>query len=103
MILIIHHKRVRVSSDGIFIRSWFIVGQFMPFSEIDHSVAQVLAEPDWPVMLSIYGPSKSKLLGTIGLKAVRKEDAAWLCSLPQIKAVVHPGLTNLWRGTSGAK
>jgi hypothetical protein len=85
-------QRVTVSPEGISIEIWFVLKRFIPFGDIDHSDVQILAEPDWPVMLSIFKAGHSKPMETIRLKAIRKEDAAWLCSLPQIRAVIHPGM-----------
>jgi hypothetical protein len=45
------------------------------------------------VALTIYGHGSRAVLGRIALKAVRKEDAKWICSLPQLKPEIHPGLT----------
>jgi len=90
---IIYSTRVRVSDTGITITTWYVMNRFIPFSEISHSSVQILAERDWPVSMSIFGENRHIPLGRISLKAIRKEDAAWLCSLPQVRPVIHPGLT----------
>jgi hypothetical protein len=100
---LVSSKRVTVSPEGITIKSWFVFKRFVPFRDIDHSDVQILAERDWPIMLSIFKAGHSNPLETIGLKAIRKEDAAWLCSLPQIKAVIHPGLTRKRKGELGSQ
>jgi hypothetical protein len=82
-----------VSDHGINIRSWYVLNKFIPFDEIQRSDIQILAERDWPLMISIYGKRETRPLARIRLKVLRKEDANWLCSLPQLKAVTHYGLT----------
>jgi hypothetical protein len=88
-----YSTQVTLTDQEITIRTWFVVKRSIPFDEIDHSKVQHLAEADWPVSLTIYGHGSGSVLGGIGLKAVTKEDAMWVCSLPQLKPVNHPGLT----------
>jgi hypothetical protein len=90
-IALISSVRVSVSSDGITITRWYALKQFIPFAEVDHSDVQILAERSWPVQITIY--SKHRRLAQLGLKAVQQKDAAWLCSLAELKCVTHPGLT----------
>ena len=86
--------RITVSGDGLVIRrSWFLSRQSIRFEDVDHSIAQCLAERDWPVMLTIHARGRRQPLARVGLKAIRKDDAAWLCSLPQLKVATRPGLT----------
>ena len=96
-------QRVTVSPEGVSIKIWFVRKRFIPFREIDHSDVQILTESDWPVMLSIFRAGHSKPMESIRLKAIRKDDAAWLCSLPQIRAVIHPGLTREGERGRGSK
>jgi len=84
---------VTVTDRGLQIQSWLIFRQFVPFDVIDHSDVQYLAEADWPVFVTIYGHGHKSALAQVGLKGVTKEDAAWFSALPQLKAIVHPGLT----------
>jgi hypothetical protein len=88
-----YSTRVTVTDHELIIRTWFVLRHSVSFDEIDHSTVQYLAEADWPVALTIYGHGARAVLGRVGLKSVRKEDAQWLCSLPQLKPKIHPGLT----------
>jgi hypothetical protein len=90
---LVYSTRVTVTDRGLTIRTWFVLRHSVSFDEIDHSKVQYLAEADWPVALTIYGRGGRAVLGRVGLKAVRKEDAKWICSLPQLKPEIHPGLT----------
>ena len=90
---LVYSTRVTVSDHELTIRTWYVLRHSIPFQSIDHSKVQYLAEADWPVALTIYGHGRSEILGRVGLKAVRREDAVWICSLPQLKPEVHPGLT----------
>ena len=83
--------RVSVSSEGVTITRWYVSKQFIPFAEVDHSEAQILAERNWPVLITIH--SKHRQLAQLGLKAIQQKDAAWLCSLAELKCVTHPGFT----------
>ncbi|SRR6266403_2959724 len=85
--------RVTVSDLGINIRKLYVVNNFIRFDDIRQSNIQILAERSWPLMVTIYGSDTTKPLARIGLKAIRQEDANWLCSLPQLKAITHRGLT----------
>lgn len=93
LMALIYSTRVAVSDKGVTITSWYVLKHFIAFSDIAYSSVQLLAERDWPVSISLYGENRATPLGRIGLKTVRKEDASWLCSLPELRAVVHPGLT----------
>jgi hypothetical protein len=90
---LVYSTRVTVTDHGLIIRTWYVVRHSIPFGEVGHSKVQYLAEADWPVALTIYGHGSRAVLGRIALKAVRKEDAKWICSLPQLKPEIHPGLT----------
>ena len=93
ILLILCSIRVTVSELGLNIRKWYVINNFIRFDDIRRSNIQVLGERSWPLMVTIYGSDSAKPLARIGLKAIRQEDANWLCSLPQLKAVTHPGLT----------
>jgi hypothetical protein len=84
--------RVSVQNDGILIRRWFVATQFVPFSTIDHSDVQYLAERDWPVSVAIHLENGTSV--SLGMKVIRQTDAAWFCALPQLKSRIHRGLTN---------
>lgn len=83
---LIYSVRVSVSDKGLMIRRWYVTTQEIPFSEIAHSDAKYLGERDWPVSLTIHRNDHLAAV-TLGMKSVRKEDASWLCSLPQLKVV----------------
>jgi hypothetical protein len=90
LLLIMCSIRVTVSDLGINIRKWYVINNFVRFDDIGRSNIQLLAERSWPLMVTIYGRDTTKPLTRIGLKAIRQEDANWLCSLPQLKAVTIP-------------
>jgi hypothetical protein len=90
-----YSTRVTVTDRELIIRTWFVLKHSFPFDKIDHSKVQYLAEADWPVLLTIYGHGHDAVLGRVGLKAVRKDDAVWICSLPQLKPDIHSGLTTV--------
>jgi hypothetical protein len=91
---LINSVRISVSTEGITIVRWYVVKNTVCFDDIDHSDVHYLAERDWPVMVAIHDKNRSGILATIALKAIRKEDAAWLCSLKQLRAIVRGGLTH---------
>jgi len=86
--------RVSVSQEGITVRSYFVLRRFIPFAAIDHSEVQILAERDHPVCIDVCyrDGEKDRRLG-MSLKAYRKDDVAWFCALPEIRAHIHPGFT----------
>lgn len=90
---LVYSTRVTVTDHGLVIRTWYLIRRSIPFDEIGHSKVQYLGEADWPVALTIYGHGTGAILGRVALKAVRQEDAKWICSLPQLKPEIHPGLT----------
>jgi hypothetical protein len=91
VLALISSVSVSVSDAGITITRWYVAKQFIPFSEVDHSDVQILGERDWPIQIRIH--SKHRVLAQLGLKSIQKADAAWLCSLPQLQCITHPGLT----------
>jgi hypothetical protein len=89
--IVISSVSVTVSDTGITVRRWLVSRQFIPFTDIDHSEVQYLAERDWPVWIKIHG--RHRLLVQLGLKGIQRADAEWLCALPELKCRVSPGLT----------
>jgi len=87
-------KRVSVAGDGITISSYFLFGRFIPFNEIDHSEVQILAERDHPAFIAVnYKDGAKHRTLSLSLKPYHKEDVAWFCALPEIKARTFAGLT----------
>jgi hypothetical protein len=50
-----------------------------------------VAERDWSLSITIHLGRRHPAI-CLGLKVIRQEDAAWLCSLTQLKCVIHAGL-----------
>ncbi len=86
-------KRVVVSAEGIEITSYFVCRRFIPFSEIQRSAVQILAEREHPIFIAVFTHSSGPPAAVINLKPFRREDVAWLCALPELKATMFPGLT----------
>lgn len=87
--------RVEVDDDEIRVRKFGKIGERVRFEEVGYSHVSVLAESNHPVTLTIFAkveeaedenqePEDTELM-TVGLKILRKEDVAWLLSLPQLK------------------
>jgi hypothetical protein len=91
LLALITSTRITILGSGLNITRWWVSKRFVPFSEIDHSDVQILAERDWPVQITIH--LKQRQIVRLGLKAIQQRDAAWLCSLPELKCISHPGLT----------
>jgi hypothetical protein len=94
IMMLICSRRVTVSRDGITVCSYFVLKSFIPFAAIDHSAVQIFAERDHPAWVTVYymhGKKRRRL--SMSLKPYRKEDVAWLCALPEIKAETHAGFT----------
>jgi len=87
----LEYLRISVGDDGIVIKRWFASDQYIPFSSIEHSDVQILAERDWPLKITIHTHDGSSI--GLGMKTIRQEDAMWFCSLHQLKCRTHPGLT----------
>lgn len=87
-------RRVVINEEGITVISYFIRRIFIPFSEIQGSEIQILAERGHPLSLSIYLKEESSPAATLNLKPFLQEDVAWLCSLPELKIHTFSGLTD---------
>jgi hypothetical protein len=55
------------------------------FQDITVSVAEVLAEPEHPVALNIYGSNKQWPVLSLRLKPYRQQEVSWLLQLPALK------------------
>ncbi len=86
--------RAVVVTDREIVRiSMFFLKKSIKFSEIERSEVQILAERDHPAWLTIFRTGKDKPAMGLSLKTYRKEDVAWLCALPEIKAKWFAGFT----------
>jgi hypothetical protein len=92
LVITLTSVRVSVHDAGITIRRWYVSIQNIPFSSIERSDVQYLAERNWPVRVTIRLQDGTSV--GLGMKIIRQEDAAWFCSWPQLKCRKHPGLTN---------
>jgi len=99
VMLAICSTRITVIDDGINVSSYFVFARFIPFGAIDHSDVQIVAERDHPALVTIhYRDGKSVRRLSLSLKSYRREDVAWLCALPEMRARTHPGFTKRrWR------
>ena len=79
-------KTVRVTDMAIEVQRPFGPVVTISFADIEHSEVTVLRERDWPILLVIktFGGSVLK----ISPRYYAREDAQWLCTLPQLKPVV---------------
>ncbi|HYG34995.1 MAG TPA: hypothetical protein VEC99_09435 [Clostridia bacterium] len=94
IMLTICSTRVSVSRNGIGVSSYFVFNRFVPFADIDHSEVQILAERDHPAFVAVhYREGEKERTLTLSLKPYHKEDAAWFCGLPEIKAKKYGGFT----------
>ena len=71
----------------------FFLKKSIRFSDIQRSEVQILAERDHPAWITIFRAGKGRPALSLSLKTYRKEDAAWLCALPEIKAKWFAGFT----------
>ncbi len=78
-------QRILVSDDSIAFRTPLGRELRIPFSEIDISIAPVVAEPGHPVALEIYRNRNERPALKIPLKSFRHADVNWLLDLPQLK------------------
>lgn len=94
VMLTICSTRVSVADDGIMVSSYFLFSRFVPFAAIDYSVVQILAERDHPAFLVVhYRDDEKQRTLSLRLKPYHKDDVAWFCALPQMKAETHAGFT----------
>jgi len=85
---------VSVVDDGIDVSTYLLFNRFIPFAAIDHSEVQIVAERDHPAFVSVYyRDGEKERTVTLSLKPYNRDDVAWFCALPEIKARIHPGLT----------
>ncbi len=81
----IWRTRIVVSDYSISLqRAWVRVRE-VRFKDITVSVAEVLAEPQHPVALNIYGSNKQWPVLSLRLKPYRQQDVSWLLQLPELK------------------
>jgi len=96
VMLTICSTRVSVIDDGIGVSEYFVLNRFIPFEAIDYSEVQILAERDHPAFVTIhYRDRERERTVRLSLKPYDRDDVAWFCALPGIKARIHPGLTRL--------
>ena len=89
--LSVSSKKVTITADGITVSSTF-TERSIPFSRIDRTKVQILAERDHPVMAYIHTTEEGPPL-LINLKPYRQEDVMWLVNLPAMKCSIYRGLT----------
>jgi hypothetical protein len=77
--------RVEVDTTEIRLRNLGVVWKRARFEDIGRSFANVLAEEDWPVSLTIIGKDGQTVLMTVRTKMLRKEDVGWLLARPELK------------------
>ncbi len=86
-------RAVVVTDKEIVRTSLFFLEKKIKFSEIQRSEVQILGERDHPAWLTIFRTGKDRPALSMSLKTYRKEDVAWLCALPEIKAKWFAGFT----------
>jgi hypothetical protein len=79
---------VTVTDNGLTIKTLYVLMDQISFDEIDHYDVECFRYS--PMRLSIYRQNRGAAFARIRLISVKQEDAAWICSLPQLK----PRLTN---------
>jgi len=92
--LYLSRLRLEVTPDTLVYRAGFTT-RTIHLTDIRYSTVEVLAEPDHPVSVSVYGvrpspaspraPGSTRLL-EIRLKVFPQPDVQWLLSLPALKA-----------------
>ena len=94
LMLPICSNKVTVTETGLSLVSFFLYQRRIPFSCIDHTEIQILAEPDHPAWLTVHYRESQKLRTlNLSLKPYRKQDVAWFCALPELKPKVYRGFT----------
>ncbi|HLE41328.1 MAG TPA: hypothetical protein VI956_07470 [Nitrospirota bacterium] len=86
-------RAVAVTDKEIVRTSMFFLKKSIRFSDIQRSEVQILAERDHPAWITIFRAGKGRQALSLSLKTYRKEDVAWLCALPEIKAKWFAGFT----------
>jgi hypothetical protein len=79
--------RVEVDEHEIRLRKYGVFKKRARFDLISHTYANVLAEKEWPLSLTIIGKDGNKEMMTINLKVLRKEDVSWLLSFTKLKII----------------
>ena len=77
--------RVEIDATEIRLRNFGVVWKRARYADIGRSFANVLAEKDWPVSLTIIGKDGKSVLMTVRTKMLRKEDVGWLLARPELK------------------
>ncbi len=86
-------RSVLVTDKEIVRTSMFFLKKRIAFSEIQRSEVQILGERDHPAWITFFRTGKDKQVMSLSLKTYRKEDVAWLCALPELKAKWYAGFT----------
>ena len=81
---LIYSVRIRVEKDGISVLRGFWSRRTVHFTDISHSVPKILAEPNHPLWLDIYGQGSAPLL-RVPLKSLRQRDVDWIMSLEKLR------------------
>lgn len=84
----IWRTRIIVRENSIALTSALGAETEVKFSDISGSVAEYVLEPDHPVALHVFGRDADNPAITIKTKAYRREDVAWLLSLPELRVVI---------------
>lgn len=80
-----HFRKIEVDDEKIVMLGWIGEKSRAYFRDVSHTSVGVLFERDYPVSISIFGGSGRKPLMLIKPKLLKKEDIAWLLSLPALK------------------
>jgi hypothetical protein len=81
----IWRTRIVVSDYSIALQpAWGSVRE-VRFQDITVSVTEVLAEPEHPAALNIYGSNKQSPVLSLRLKPYRQQEVSWLLHLPALK------------------
>ncbi len=86
-------RSVVVTDKEIVRTSMFFLQKRIKFSEIWRSEVQILGERDHPAWLIIFRTGEDRPALSLSLKTYRKEDVAWLCAMPELKAKWFAGFT----------
>lgn len=88
VMVIVFSQRITVRRDGIETVTLFRFRRFIPFAEITRTEIHRGAGGAHPVFARIHTTNTEDSVSALKLKALVREDAAWLCSLPEMKPVV---------------
>ena len=70
-------QRIAVDQNGIKVGSCWKT-RTMPWGDLDYSASYVLAEPEHPLGIRLYGYGDEKARITLGLKTYSKTDVTWM-------------------------